>query len=81
VPRSTRAAELLQVIRKAGRPLLEHAELIDRYEGGQVGPEQCSQAFRLRYRDPLRTLTDEAVEQAHGAVRSALEQQCGAILR
>ena len=81
VPRATRAADLLQAIRKAGRPLLEQAELIDRYEGAQVGAEQCSQAFRLRYRDPERTLTDEAVEQAHAAVRRAVEQQFGAVLR
>jgi phenylalanyl-tRNA synthetase beta chain len=76
-----RSADLLQVIRKAGRPLLEHAELIDRYAGDQLGEGQCSQAFRLRYRDPNHTLTDEAVEQAHGAVRAALEKQLGAQLR
>lgn len=81
VPRSTQASDLLQIIRKAGRPLLEHAELIDRYEGSQLDTDACSQAFRLRYRDPQRTLTDDQVEQAHAAVRSALEQQCGATLR
>jgi phenylalanyl-tRNA synthetase beta chain len=81
VPRSTQASYLLQIIRKAGRPLLEHAELIDRYEGSQLDADACSQAFRLRYRDPQRTLTDDQVEQAHAAVRSALEQQCGATLR
>jgi len=81
VPRATRAADLLQVIRKAGKPLLEQAELIDRYEGTQVGAEQCSQAFRLRYRDPGRTLTDDAVEQAHTAVRKAVETTFGAVLR
>jgi phenylalanyl-tRNA synthetase beta chain len=81
VPRSTQASDLLQIIRKAGRPLLEHAELIDRYEGSQLDADTCSQAFRLRYRDPQRTLTDDQVEQAHAAVRSALEQQCGATLR
>lgn len=81
VPRTTCSAELLQVIRKAGKPLLEHAELIDRYEGDQLEPDRCSQAFRLRYRDPKRTLTDEQVEQAHGRVRTALEKQLGAQLR
>jgi phenylalanyl-tRNA synthetase beta chain len=81
VPRSTQASALLQTIRKAGKPLLEHAELIDRYEGSQLENDTCSQTFRLRYRDPQRTLTDEQVEQAHAAVRSALEKQCGATLR
>jgi phenylalanyl-tRNA synthetase beta chain len=81
VPRSIRSADLLQAIRKAGRPLLEHAELIDRYEGAQLEADRCSQAFRLRYRDPERTLTDACVEAAHGAVCSALEKQFGATLR
>jgi phenylalanyl-tRNA synthetase beta chain len=81
VPRDTPAAALLGAIRKAGRPLLERADLLDRYEGSQVGEGQCSQAFRLRYRDSRRTLTDAEVEQAHGRVRAALEKQFGAVLR
>jgi phenylalanyl-tRNA synthetase beta chain len=76
-----RSADILQVIRKAGKPLLEHAELVDRYVGEQVAEGQCSQAFRLRYRDPERTLTDEDVEQAHAAVQAALKKQLGAQLR
>ena len=31
------SADLIQTIRKAGKPLLEHVELIDRFEGEQVG--------------------------------------------
>ncbi|MEB3320274.1 MAG: phenylalanine--tRNA ligase subunit beta [Cyanobium sp.] len=81
VPQATRSADLLQVIRKAGRPLLEHAELVDRYEGSQVAADHCSQAFRLRYRDPERTLTDAAVEEAHAGVRAAVQRQFGAVLR
>jgi len=81
VAASMNSAELLQVIRKAGKPLLEHAELVDRYEGGQLAAGQCSQAFRLRYRDASRTLTDEEVEAAHSSIRAALEKQLGALLR
>ncbi len=78
VPAETTAADLLAAIRKAGKPLLEQAELIDRYEGAQVEAGRCSQAFRLRYRDSARTLTDEEVEAAHGRVREALEHRFGA---
>jgi len=81
VPNAAKAFELVQVMRKAGKPLLEHVELIDRYEGEQVGEGLCSQAFRLRYRHPDRTLTDEEVDCSHGAIRSALEKQLGAQLR
>lgn len=81
VPAQTTCSSLLQVIRKAGKPLLEHAELIDRFESDQLGEGRCSQAFRLRYRDARRTLTDEEVEACHTRVRQALERQCGAELR
>jgi len=75
VPQTVTSSQLLQAMRKAGKPLLEHVELIDRYEGEQVTAGCCSQAFRLRYRDPARTLTDEDVEQAHAKVRASLERQ------
>ena len=75
------AADLLQAIRKAGKPLLEQAELIDRYVGEQVKTGFCSQAFRLRYRDASRTLTEAEVEEAHGRVRQSLERQFAAELR
>ncbi|MCS5690655.1 phenylalanine--tRNA ligase subunit beta [Cyanobium sp. FGCU-6] len=81
VPSTVSAASLLSAIRKAGKPLLEQAELVDRFEGSQVGEGLCSQAFRLRYRDPARTLTDEMVEGAHQKVRQALEKQFKAQLR
>jgi phenylalanyl-tRNA synthetase beta chain len=81
VERQVLAQDLLAAIRKAGKPLLEAADLVDRYEGSQVGPGRCSQAFRLRYRDPSRTLTDAEVEAAHDKVRRALESQFSAELR
>ena len=77
----TASSQLLQAIRKAGKPLLEQAELVDRYEGEQLEAGQCSQAFRLRYRDAKRTLTDAEVDQAHQTIRAALEKQFGAKLR
>jgi phenylalanyl-tRNA synthetase beta chain len=81
VPRDTCSAALLAAIRKAGRPLLEQAELVDRYEGEPLDRGCCSQAFRLRYRDSRRTLTDEEVEQAHARVRAVLQKQFAAVLR
>jgi phenylalanyl-tRNA synthetase beta chain len=81
VPRTVTAAALLAAIRKAGKPLLESAELLDRYQGEQVDAESVSQAFRLRYREARRTLTESEVEQAHAAIRTALERQFAARLR
>jgi phenylalanyl-tRNA synthetase beta chain len=81
VPENTTASALLQAIRKAGKPLLEQVDLVDRYSGSQVEVGCCSQAFRLRYRDERRTLTDEEVQKAHEKVRTSLEKQFGARLR
>jgi phenylalanyl-tRNA synthetase beta chain len=81
VARTVSAAELMATIRKSGRPLLEQVDLLDRYEGSQVQEGHCSQAFRLRYRDPQRTLTDSDVEAAHTKVRQSLERQFDAQLR
>jgi phenylalanyl-tRNA synthetase beta chain len=81
VTRDTPAAALLAAIRKAGKPLLEHVELVDRYEGEPIPDDRCSQAFRLRYRDALRTLTDADVEATHQKVREALRRQFAAELR
>ncbi len=77
----TASAQLLNAIRKAGKPLLERAELMDRYDGEQLAAGSCSQAFRLRYRDPKRTLEDSEVDEAHAKIRAALEKQFGAQLR
>jgi phenylalanyl-tRNA synthetase beta chain len=46
-----------------------------------LGEGVCSQAFRLRYRDPKRTLTDAEVEAAHEKVRAALAKQPAVELR
>ncbi|MEB3306711.1 MAG: phenylalanine--tRNA ligase subunit beta [Cyanobacteriota bacterium] len=81
VDQAVSSSEVLAAIRKAGKPLLEHAELIDRYTGAQVGEGRCSQAFRLRFRDPQRTLTDGQVEQAHRAITDALASRLKAVLR
>jgi len=81
VPATVTAGELLAAIRKAGQPMLESAELIDRYAGDQVGAGAVSQAFRLRYRDPRRSLTEADVEPSHSAIRDALAKQFGAQLR
>jgi phenylalanyl-tRNA synthetase beta chain len=81
VDRNSNAADLIQAIRKAGKPLLEHVELIDRFEGDQLGDQKVSQAFRLRYRSQNETLTDDKIQPVHDKVRAALSKQFKAELR
>ncbi|QEY31740.1 phenylalanine--tRNA ligase subunit beta [Synechococcus sp. RSCCF101] len=81
VPSQVGAAELIQVLLKAGRPLLEQAELVDRFEAEQLGEGVCSQAFRLRFRDRSRTLTDGDVAPVIDAVLAAAGKRFKARLR
>ncbi len=81
VKRDQHCADLLQAIRKAGKPLLESVELIDRFEGDQLGENECSQAFRIRYRGKDSTLTDDQLQPVHEKVRQALVKQFNAELR
>ncbi len=81
VAKTLPSADLMQAIRKAGKPLLETVELIDRFEGGQLPADQCSQAFRLRYRAKDSTLTEDQLQPAHEKVRKALVKQFKVELR
>ena len=81
VKRDQPSADLIQAIRKSGKPLLESVEFIDRFDGGQLSDDQCSQAFRLRYRGKSSTLTDEQLQPVHDKVRQALIKQFNAELR
>ena len=55
--------------------------LFDVYVGDPVPPGKRSLAFRLSYRDPERTLTDDLVNSHHQAMVAALEKDLGAELR
>lgn len=80
-PTKVTVAELERTIAKAGRPLLSAVELFDEYRGDRVPEGQRSLAFRLLYRSPDRTLTDEDVEPLHQKVRDAITEKFGATLR
>ena len=44
-------------------PLVEEVEIFDIYSGGQVPEGKKSMAYRVTYRSPKHTLTDEEVNQ------------------
>ncbi len=75
------AAEVNEALLRLGRPWLEEAYLFDVYVGEQIPPGKRSLAFHLTYRDPGRTLTDEAVDRHHQKLVEALARELGADLR
>ena len=60
-----------------GRPWLVEARLFDVYVGDPVPAGKRSLAFRLSYRDPERTLTDDLVNSHHQALVTALAKRSG----
>ncbi len=73
--------EIMNIIKKAGKPLLEKIELIDRFEGSSIPKNSISQAFRIRYRDTKKTLSEEDINPIHEKVRKVLKDKINAELR
>ncbi len=78
---SVPAAQVSETLYQYGRPWLVEARLFDVYSGDPVPAGKRSLAFRLSYRDPERTLTDDLVNAHHQALVTALEKDLGAELR
>jgi phenylalanyl-tRNA synthetase beta chain len=75
------AAQVVEVVRRAGGPLLETARIFDVYRGAQVGEGRVSLALALRFRAPDRTLTEDEVAELRRAIGAALREELGGELR
>jgi phenylalanyl-tRNA synthetase beta chain len=76
------AAEVLEVVRRSGAPLLAAAEVFDVYRDPDLlGADNVSLALRLAYRAPDRTLTDEEVAERRARIVAALADQLGGWVR
>ena len=81
LPEGVPAAQVTEALYRFGAPWLEEARLFDVYTGDQVPAGKRSLAFRLSYRDPERTLTDELINPHHQALVEALARELGGELR
>jgi phenylalanyl-tRNA synthetase beta chain len=81
VDRGVPAAEVLDIIDKAGGYLLQKAELFDVYEGNPIPPGKKSLAYHLTFQSPDKTLTDRVVRKNRERIVKQLERQLGATLR
>jgi phenylalanyl-tRNA synthetase beta chain len=62
-------------------PLVEEVQIFDVYAGEQVSSGKKSMAYRLSFRSPDHTLTDEEANQVQQQILTRLNQQFGAVLR
>jgi phenylalanyl-tRNA synthetase beta chain len=75
------AGRALEAIRAVASDLLEEVRLFDLYRGQSIPKGKKSLAFRLTYRAPDRTLTDQDVEAMHHAILDRLVRDLGGEIR
>ena len=78
---SVTVGELEDAIRKGAKGLLKDAALFDIYTGVGIAPGKKSVAFNLTLRADDRSLTAEEADADVKSILTALEQECGAVLR
>jgi len=75
------AGDLLRTLWQANNGLIAEIKLFDLYRGKSIPPGKKSLAFRLKYQQEDRTLTDGEVSELHKKMIDLLAQRYGAILR
>jgi phenylalanyl-tRNA synthetase beta chain len=76
------AARVVEVVRRAGSPLLRSVEVFDVYRNPErLGEGKVSLALRLSYRATDRTLTDEEVARKREQITRALDEELGGRVR
>ena len=70
-----------KAIKAAAGKILEKIELFDVYKGSQIAEGKKSVAFNLTLRSDDRSLTAEEADADVKSILTALEQECGAVLR
>jgi phenylalanyl-tRNA synthetase beta chain len=73
--------DVLDITQSAGGETVTDISLFDVYRGGQAGPGKKSLAFRIKYQNPDRTLTDKEVARIRNKIIKQLEEKIGAQLR
>ena len=80
-PEDLPVEEPLDFIHSLKQTLLERVEIFDIFRSEQLGADKKSIAYRLTYRAPDRSLTDEEVNAIHGKVIEKVTKKFGASLR
>jgi phenylalanyl-tRNA synthetase beta chain len=73
--------EPLDFIHSLKQSLLERVEIFDIFRSEQLGADKKSIAYRLTYRAPDRSLTDEEVNEIHGRLIENVTKKFGVSLR
>ena len=74
LPRSTKVADVLNVMETKGGQLVRDIDLFDMYEGERVPTGKKNLAFHIVYQSDEKTLTSEEIDDLHGRIIKAIEQ-------
>ena len=81
VETSVSSAQVEELVRDTGMPLVKSVDLFDVYQGPQIPAGKINLAYHITYQSSDRTLTDEDVAQIHHHIEQALVGTLGADLR
>ena len=81
IPDDVGADRVRNSIQKAGGDLLVDLALIDTYRGAGLDEGTRSLAFRLRFQAADRTLTEDEITTARGAIIAMVAKQNDGVLR
>ncbi|MCX5913219.1 MAG: phenylalanine--tRNA ligase subunit beta [Deltaproteobacteria bacterium] len=81
VAETVSAGELLAVIRETNSGLITDVKIFDLYRGNPIPSGKKSLAFRFKYQQEGRTLTDAEVNELHQRIAQVLVEKHGAVLR
>lgn len=80
IPKKNLAEDFTNAIKKTDQTLVKKIELVDEYEGENIGKDKRSLTYSITYRADDRTLKEEEVSQIHHSVLKNLKSE-GAMVR
>ena len=72
---------IIKTIKKAGGKLLDNVVLFDLYKNNSLGINKKSLAFKLIFKDPTKTLTDDEIALVFNKIVKELQDKYQALLR
>jgi phenylalanyl-tRNA synthetase beta chain len=80
-PQEVLSGQIVSLIKKIGRGLVEEVTLFDQYLGEQIPQGFRGLSFSIEYRSRERTLTAQEVDKLHLQIRQALAEELNLQLR
>jgi len=82
IDKSVNLNNYYEIVRDFAENLIEEVKLIDEYEDeNKFGKDKKSYTFRIVYRSPERTLTNEEINKIQDQIREKTKQDLSAVLR